>query len=112
MNINDFNKVVDDQLKLCKNILISKGTEYAFTKDRLKSFKDAAVLLNTTPSYALCGQLAKHLISIMDMCKSTEHFDQSKWNEKITDAINYLCLLKALIIEDNEKYLEKGGINE
>ena len=106
MKIDDFNKIVNDQLELCKNVLTCKGKEYAFTEDRLKSFKSAAALLDTNSKYALCGQLAKHIVSIIDMCKSDKYFPEDKWNEKISDAINYLCLLKAIVIEDNKKYKE------
>lgn len=106
MDIKEFEKIVNEQLESCKNILTNKGTEYAFTKDRLKSFKDAAKLLDTNSTYALCGQLAKHIISIIDMCKSNEYFPIEKWNEKISDSINYLCLLKALVIETSSEFCE------
>ena len=40
-------------------------------------------------------------ISLYDMCYSTLlHFDMEQWDEKITDCINYLILLKALVKEE------------
>ena len=45
--------------------------------------------------------MSKHVISLYDMCYSSLlHFDMDQWDEKITDCINYLILLKALVKED------------
>ena len=102
-----FNKIVEDQLEFCKSLLITKGIEYGENKnniDRLHAFKAAAAVQNITPKEALIGMMAKHTISIYDMCKSTEVFPMKKWKEKITDHINYLLLLNALIIEEQGDY--------
>ena len=54
------------------------------------------------PSGALAGMMAKHIISIYDMCFSDRKtFELAVWEEKITDSLNYLFLLKAG---------DKGGI--
>lgn len=46
--------------------------------------------------------MSKHVVSLYDMCYSTLlHFDMEQWDEKkITDCINYLILLKALVKEE------------
>jgi hypothetical protein len=41
--------------------------------------------------------MAKHTVSIYDMCNSGKEYSIDMWNEKITDSINYLLLLRALI---------------
>lgn len=52
---------------------------------------------------ALAGMMAKHIISIYDMCFSEQAaYDQSIWNEKITDTLNYLFLLNALVREEGD----------
>lgn len=82
-------------------MLIVKGEEYDNnTNDRLHSFKVAAALEGKPPKQALAGMMAKHTISIYDMCMSNEEFSIDRWNEKITDHINYLVLLKALVEEN------------
>ena len=44
--------------------------------------------------------MAKHIISIYDMCFSEQAaYTQSMWDEKITDTLNYLFLLNALVRE-------------
>lgn len=106
MTNNDFNKIVDEQMNYCQSLLCKKGAEYnADSDDRLHSFKVASALLGETPKQALAGMMAKHTISIYDLMR-TGSSDLALWTEKITDHINYLLLLKALIMD------EYGGQNE
>ncbi len=42
--------------------------------------------------------LAKHIVSLYDMCFADGvSFDAGTWDEKITDSLNYLFLLKAIV---------------
>ena len=68
--------------------------------DRLGHFKKAATLMNTTPKAALLGMFSKHIISVSDMCMDDQPQPVEKWNEKITDSINYLLILRALVEEE------------
>lgn len=100
MEKRDFDKLVDRQLHVCKDILTAKGGEYAPSADRLAHFKHSASLMRTTPQMALFAFMAKHLISLEEMCESNDDFTAERWEEKITDSINYLILLKAIVMED------------
>ena len=102
MNTQRFNEVVAEQIKRSTDVLCSKAKEYA-TEDRLHNFKTAAALEGLTPRQALAGMMAKHTVSVYDMCWSSNDFPMTMWDEKITDHINYLLLLKAVIVEDSEK---------
>lgn len=101
MKTEQFNQVIEKQLKRCTDILIVKAREYA-TDDRLHNFRVAAELENCTPRQALAGMMAKHTVSIYDMCNSGLKYPIELWNEKITDHINYLLLLRAIIEEEIE----------
>ena len=102
MTTNDFNAIVNQQLLIAKELLTSKGQEYAGqTVDRLSAFKKAAALQGTDQKAALFGMLAKHLVSLSDMCTSGQKYNADRWNEKITDAINYLILLRAVVTEED-----------
>ena len=46
--------------------------------------------------------MAKHTVSIYDMCNSGQKYPIELWNEKITDHINYLLLLRAIIEDEIE----------
>lgn len=102
MTGKDFNEVIDTQLNYCKELLTKKGKEYdTDSDDRLHSFKVAAEMQHITPKQALAGMMAKHTVSIYDMCAEGDH-GIYKWQEKITDSINYLLLLKAMVMEEFE----------
>jgi len=108
MNDNTFKSIIKEQLKRCTDILTHKTMEYA-TNDRLHNFKVAAALQLTTPKNALAGMLAKHTVSIYDMCRSNNTYSIEKWEEKITDHMNYLILLLAIIKE--AKINDESAIN-
>ena len=99
MKTEKFNEIIYEQISRSLDVLVVKAEEYA-TEDRLHNFKVAAGLKGETPVQALAGFLAKHTVSIYDMCMSGEEYSLDMWNEKITDHINYLLLLRALVEED------------
>jgi len=101
MKSEDFNKIVSDRQAACLKILDTRKSQYAPEDDRLSNFKTAAAFQNTTPESALLGMLSKHLVAISDFIR-TQRFreeDFTQWEEKITDSINYLHLLEALVQE-------------
>lgn len=102
----DFNEVIIKQTDRCKSLMTTKGAEYApsavrdGSADRLAHFKKAAVVMNSTPKAALLGMLSKHLVSVSDMCTNGRSYTRERWDEKITDSINYLLILRALVEEE------------
>ncbi len=96
-----FNNEIEHQLNICKKYLYKKGEEYNNTKDRLEFFKQAAILERTTPAKALIGFMAKHTLSIYNLINENCN-DLALFEEKITDHINYLLILKCLLKEENE----------
>ena len=96
-----FNSVLENTINNCTNVLGFKAGEYA-TEDRLHNFKVAANIQNCTPITALAGMMAKHTVSVYDLIQRHEQGEAialDLWSEKITDSINYLLLLSALIQE-------------
>ena len=97
----EFNNIVTNQMKKCWETLFNKGNEYATVgNDRLLHFKKAAAVMESTPKAALFGMLSKHLISLSDMCLSNGKCHKEIWSEKITDSINYLLILTAIVEEE------------
>ena len=103
MKYNDFDNLLELQFETCKAVLNRKAKEYApnIEGDRLEAFKRAAAMLHKTPIQALVGQMSKHTISLFEMAER-ECDDMDLWNEKIGDSINYLFLLKGLLIDAYE----------
>lgn len=100
MKSTEFDANITAQLDRSEKTLLSKGEEYATGTDRLHNFRVAAQLQDTTMRKALAGMMAKHTTSVYDMCNSDETFSREKWNEKITDHINYLLILQAVLYDE------------
>lgn len=80
-------------------VLLNKGNEYNDPQDYFGYFNKAASFLGQSKQEALFGMLTKHLISLSDMCASDKEFPLAQWQEKTTDAINYLILLYVMMEE-------------
>lgn len=99
MNSATFERIFKEQNGRCEIMLCGKAKEYATDDERLHNFKVAAALQGITPIQALGGMMAKHTISVYDMCWSGKTYPLSLWEEKITDHLDYLHLLNALVRE-------------
>lgn len=104
MNSNEFETVLQDVIRSIRQTLGHKASEYATDDDRLHNFKMAAALTGETQAQALRGMLVKHTVSVYDlMAKAdTTEIPMELWDEKITDHINYLILLKAIVVEERK----------
>lgn len=102
MQQEKYRKLVQEQIKICKDILVIKNAEYA-TEDALHNFRQAAHLQGQTMRQALGGFMAKHTVSLYDMIQSPGEYTDEIWTEKITDHINYLLILKAVIADEKSE---------
>ena len=98
MTATEFERIFEEQVERSRIVLVNKASEYA-TEDRLHNFKVAAALEGKTPEQALAGMMAKHTVSVYDMAESGLAYPIDLWQEKITDHINYLFLLNAIVRE-------------
>lgn len=99
MNHDQFKDILDTQITRVRDVLVVKAAEYA-TEDRLHNFKKAAFLQGSTLPQAVGGMMAKHTVSVYDMIETGQTYSMDQWDEKITDHINYLILLRAAIVEN------------
>lgn len=114
MLASQFRVIVDARIDAIKRTLASKGEEYASDKDRLHNFKRSVELVNelglpeSTAARECFGFLRKHLISIADICnrETFVHMGDEEFramlDEKIGDAINYLILMYACLVEQHK----------
>ena len=115
---NDFQVIIRNSFYRSTHVLGNKAKEYAPGEDRLSNFKKAANLQGLAPEQALFGMLAKHLVSLAEMVgvlPNEAHplpvnpHPESMWEEKLTDSINYLFLLEALVRERyGHRWANKG----
>lgn len=108
MKVARFNEIIDEQLEFNKTLLIKKEKEYSENTsngkdaDRLAHFKRTAALLNRDEKEAVFSMLSKHIVSLADMIINNGEYSLELWTEKISDSINYLLILKAMIYEEFE----------
>ena len=102
-----FKKLLTQQLETLQQLTAGKGEEYARSDDQLANFKRQAAEFGLQPEQVLAIYLNKHLDSIKTYIKHktpTSVYALSEPIEgRIDDAILYLCLLKAMVVEQNEK---------
>lgn len=104
MRNEDFNEIFYNTMKKCESVLISKGSEYSLDYDRLHNFQLAKQLMNSSAVNALGGMMVKHTVSVydyVDRYERGENITLEQWDEKIIDSMNYLILLRAVLIEEN-----------
>lgn len=103
MKLELFMNLVKDRLNHCTSLLAGeKNVEYTRNNDKLHNFKEAAKIMRVSPEHALLGMWSKHMISVVDIVYDLDKGKFPKPSilaEKITDNINYLLLLEALIEE-------------
>lgn len=102
MTAAEFNCVLGRRLARTREVLAAKADEYASETDRLHNFKRAAELGSDTPAEALLGMLRKHWVSLMDLADRSflgVPIPAAVVDEKIGDAVNYLILLEAVLLE-------------
>lgn len=109
MKLAEFKETAARQLENSMDCLLEKMREYTIVPgsdpnyeefDVFVAFKRAAALTGQRKEQALAGMMAKHTISVYDMLKDgISAYPPEQWEEKITDHINYLVILKAMVEE-------------
>ena len=104
MKQDDFAALLQRRLDKIQETLVSKRAEYAAPEDVLHNFKKGAAILRCTPAECCVSYLTKHLVSIFDIMDEIGkgvHRDNraEQVDEKIGDALVYLILLEAIIME-------------
>lgn len=102
MNFEIFERLAEERLSSCGDLLLSKNKAYNdIHGDCLQSFKTAGCMLNQSPVHALQGMLVKHLVSLWDIIDDLGYDKKGPpskeiISEKIGDTIAYFILLEAL----------------
>ena len=96
---NKFKQICGQHVDRCRALLLHKIKGYThYNAKWLLSFRGAAAVQSYTLGYALVGIPAKHMFYLYGMCFfKNVVLRPEKWDEKITDSINYLMLLQAIV---------------
>lgn len=101
MSNKRYSENIEKAIERAKLVLLAKKNEYA-TADNFHNFRVAAQLQGKPVKEALAGMMCKHTVSVYDMCCSGKTYPLAVWDEKITDHINYLLILRALIAMEGD----------
>jgi hypothetical protein len=116
MTYRDFKAIYNETNAIVKDKLFgAKHKEYSTKQDMFINFKQASELLETSPHKVAFYYSTKHFISIMDILKNSfeeindvmvlnDFYSEDHINEKITDMIGYLHLIKGILSENNIRY--------
>lgn len=98
MTSKQFNNMAHTFLSeiICR--LKTKGEEYGSTENRLSHNYRLAGLTGLNPKEATFYEMAKHIVSLLDLCKNNG--DIKKWDEKLGDIIAYAVIIRALKIDE------------
>jgi hypothetical protein len=94
----DFDRILEDRIAKTRAVLSSKSREYATGKDRLHNFHGAEQF-GASAAEACWGYMMKHLLSVKDLAFSGKTVPRAVVDEKVGDAINYLILMEAILLE-------------
>ena len=103
MRLEQFNDIMGEQFDMCETLLDKKASIYSNGHDRLVQFKISANLQGCSVPRAVSGKMAKHTTLVYDLVKDIDKgkkVSHAQWNETITDHINYLILLRAVLVEE------------
>lgn len=110
MDSQTFERLTDEQLKVCKEVMFSKRAEYSGNADVLHNFRQAVTLLAMSPAEVAFCYDTKHISSIQKIVKELSQGrtpSEAIWREKITDYLNYGLLMHACVMEAISKEREE-----
>ena len=103
MDDKKFSAVAKKQFADCQDILAERGKTYAVrNQDRLSAFGVMANLLDDSSVNVVLELAAKPIAKLFSLRKSRSK-KLSSWQEYITDTINYLIILRAVLEEDENE---------
>ena len=110
MNLETFNRLLDELDKSSLDTLKYKNARYASSKDCLHNFKSGADIMGTTPAQCAWGYMTKHLAALRDMVHRDDFRDREDFLEKCQDIINYIRFIWLIGNESNEKWVGMGEV--
>lgn len=90
MNIETFNKLLDELDGNSLETLKKKNAMYASSNDCLHNFDSGAEIMGLTPAQCAWGYMTKHLVALRDKVKRNDFSDREDLLEKCQDIINYI----------------------
>ena len=97
MNREELNKIFEETVQECREILFSKNMEYSRDSNALENFDVTSAAAGITELQALYVFLRKHINSIETYIREGETYSDETIQGRVYDCINYLILFNALL---------------
>ena len=104
MNVEQFNKLLDELDGNSLETLKKKNAMYASPDDCLHNFDSGAEIMDTTAAQCAWGYMTKHLVALRDMVKKDDFHNREDFLEKCQDIINYIRFIWLIGNEVRETY--------
>ena len=106
MKTKQFNQIVKKQCESIKRVLLQKGSEYASAEDRFHNFNEGAIEVKLPRLKYAESLMQKHITSVRDIINQWDSKKPSPamLDEKMGDFINYLILIKGLMLEEMDNH--------
>jgi len=106
MTAEEFDGVFNLTIDLSEQVLTQRAPEYSTKEDRMHNFHEAQLLLRPTkvitPAIAAWGIASKQAVCVIDQIYMHDKSPSiGMIEEKFGDLINYLILIKAMLIEQH-----------
>lgn len=102
MTPKELHTLVEEDVKALLHLLKTKGEAYSGTQDCLANFKRNAERVGVTPFQIWLVYFNKHIDAITNAIKTNPQYPieaTESMDGRIADAINYLFLLKGLLVD-------------
>lgn len=100
MTQEEYEVFVKKQVDHCVSVLFERNAMYNNPEqevDRMRNFRSTAYLLHTDPITAAGSMASKHIARLYDLIADGNEYAEEVWRKAITDCINYLLIISALI---------------
>lgn len=103
MTNKDFYELMKNTFANCEGIARVKGEDYTKgSADALANFKEGGKALNVDPKVVAWIFLNKHYQAITNFIRTNGQSQSEPIEGRIDDLINYLVLLKGIIVEQHQ----------
>lgn len=105
MNIETFNKLLDELDGNSLETLKQRNAKYASPDDCLHNFESGAEIMGGTPAQCAWGYMTKHLTALRDKVERDDFSDRDDLLEKCQDIINYIRFIWLIGNEERSEYV-------
>ena len=109
MNIETFNKLLDELDGNSLETLKQKNAKYASPDDCLHNFDSGAEIMGGTSAQCAWGYMTKHLTALRDKVQKNDFDDREDLLEKCQDIINYIRFIWLIGNDERSKYTMVGN---